>query len=131
MGSKPLIKCTFLHRKPRVNLKGKLITLTPKIGGAKTKAAQSWGQISKILLPPATKLGQGYIFTGVCDSVHGGGACEVARGGDGGACVVAGECAWLLRGHVWLPGGMRGCRGGMHGCWGGGGRAWDTTRYGQ
>ena len=26
-----------------------------------------------IYLPPATKLGQGYIFTGVCDSVHGGG----------------------------------------------------------
>ena len=25
------------------------------------------------LLPPATKLGQGYVFTGVCDSVHGGG----------------------------------------------------------
>ena len=24
-------------------------------------------------LPPATKLGQGYIFTGVCDSVHRGG----------------------------------------------------------
>ena len=24
-------------------------------------------------LPPATKLGKGYIFTGVCDSVHGGG----------------------------------------------------------
>ena len=24
-------------------------------------------------LPPATKLGQGYVFTGVCDSVHGGG----------------------------------------------------------
>ena len=23
-----------------------------------------------IFLPPATKLGQGYIFTGVCDSVH-------------------------------------------------------------
>ena len=23
-----------------------------------------------ILLPPATKLGQGYIFTGICDSVH-------------------------------------------------------------
>ena len=22
------------------------------------------------LLPPATKLGQGYVFTGVCDSVH-------------------------------------------------------------
>ena len=26
-----------------------------------------------ILLPPATKLGQGYVFTGVCDSVHRGG----------------------------------------------------------
>ena len=25
------------------------------------------------MLLPATKLGQGYIFTGVCDSVHGGG----------------------------------------------------------
>ena len=23
-----------------------------------------------MLLPPATKLGQGYVFTGVCDSVH-------------------------------------------------------------
>ena len=31
---------------------------------------------------------------------------------------------WLLRaGCAWLVGGMRGC--------GGGGRAWDTTRYGQ
>ena len=27
-----------------------------------------------LLLPPATKLGQGYVFTGVCDSVHGGGS---------------------------------------------------------
>ena len=96
MGSKPLIKCTFLHRKPRVNLKGKLITLTPKIGGAKTKAAQSWGQISKILLPPATKLGQGYIFTGVCDSVHGGGR-RVRLPGEG------------MGGHAWLPGSVRGC----------------------
>ena len=26
-------------------------------------------------LPPATKLGQGYVFTGVCDSVHRGGVC--------------------------------------------------------
>ena len=26
-----------------------------------------------ILLPPATKFGQGYIFTGMCDSVHRGG----------------------------------------------------------
>ena len=28
----------------------------------------------QVSLPPATKLGQGYIFTGVCDSVHGGSA---------------------------------------------------------
>ena len=27
------------------------------------------------LLPPPTKLGQGYVFTGMCDSVHGGGVC--------------------------------------------------------
>ena len=47
-----------------------------------------------ISLPPATKLGQGYIFTGVCDSVH------------RGACMVAGG------GHVWLlVGGMHGCSG--------------------
>ena len=26
-----------------------------------------------VFLPPATKLGQGYVFTGVCDSVHRGG----------------------------------------------------------
>ena len=35
------------------------------------------GQLSLSLLvlflPPATKLGQGYVFTGVCDSVHRGG----------------------------------------------------------
>ena len=31
-------------------------------------------------LPPATKLGQGYIFTGVCDSVHGGVSTSVHAG---------------------------------------------------
>ena len=30
---------------------------------------------SPTLLPSATKLGQGYVFTGVCDSVHRGGVC--------------------------------------------------------
>ena len=76
-------------------------------------------------LPPATKLGQGYIFTGVCDSVNRGDAwllggvrgcswgsmrgCSQGgmRGCSGGACMVA-------------PGGMHGCSwGGMHGCSGG------------
>ena len=31
-------------------------------------------QFQFYFLPPATKLGQGYIFTGVCDSVHRGGS---------------------------------------------------------
>ena len=31
--------------------------------------------LSKYLFPPATKLGQGYVFTGVCDSVHRGDVC--------------------------------------------------------
>ena len=84
-----------------------------------------------IFLPPATKLGQGYIFTGVCDSVHRGGghawllgghawllggvcgwgvcmgACMVARG----TCMVAGGACVVARGYAWLPWGM-------HGCWG-------------
>ena len=55
---------------------------------------------------PLTKLREGYVFTGVFDSVHRGGACMVAGGvwlggvhGCWGACMVA-------RGHAWLPGGM-------------------------
>ena len=55
----------------------------------------------KVLLPPATKLRQGYVFTGVCDSVHGGGA-GVAGGmcGRGVYVAVGGGhaeqwgCAW-------------------------------------
>ena len=41
-----------------------------------------------VSLPAATKLGQGNVFTGVCDSVHGGGGCvsqhalhQVSKGG--------------------------------------------------
>ena len=40
-------------------------------------------------LPPATKLGQGYIFTGVCDSVHAGASsrgCLVETPRDGYCC---------------------------------------------
>ena len=74
-----------------------------------------------VLLPPATKLGQGNIFRSVCPhSVHRGGM----RGCSGGACMV-------------VRGGMHGCSGGggVHGCWGacviapGGRHAWDTMRY--
>ena len=31
---------------------------------------QNINQLDSIFLPPATKLGQGYVFTGVCDSVN-------------------------------------------------------------
>ena len=72
------------------------------------------------LLPPANKVCEGYVFTGVCLST-GGHACF--RGGvraSGGVCMVGG--------HAWLQGGMRGCGGacvvargcawlrGVHGC---------------
>ena len=36
--------------------------------------------IHRTLLPPATKLGQGYVFTGVCDSVHRGVSASVHAG---------------------------------------------------
>ena len=68
-------------------------------------------------LPPTTKLGQGYIFTGVCDSVHRGRGMHGCRG----VCMVAGGCAWLP-GACMVAGGC-GCGGGMHGCQGGG-HAW-------
>ena len=65
------------------------------------------------LLPPATKLGQGFVFTGVCDSVNRG-ACMVARR----ACMVAGGHAWFflrrgmhgffLGGHAWFFWGVHG-----------------------
>ena len=43
-------------------------------------------------LPPATKLGQGYVFTGVCDSVHRGEYLTRSRGVYlvGGVCLVPG-----------------------------------------
>ena len=83
------------------------------------------------LLPPANEVCEGYVFTGVCDSVNRGGvhgssrgACVVAHGGrawlltggacmvaHGGACVVAhgGTCMVLFGRHAWFY------LGGMHG----------------
>ena len=88
---------------------------------------------------PLTKLREGYVFTGVCDSVHRGG-CAWLHGGWhpwllGG--VWLGVCVWLCGGHASLLGGawlrgwhvwlLGGCMvgghawllGGMHGYWGG------------
>ena len=108
---------------------------------------------------PANEVCEGYVFTGVCLSTRGGGACVVAPGGRGmrGCSGDVRGCSrghvWLLPGmwvvapggHAWLLGGVCGCLGGhvwllwggMHGCcWGvcvvaPGGHAWDTTRYGD
>ena len=72
----------------------------------------------KVLLPPATKLGQGNIFRSVCQQFcpWGGGLCMVARGGMRGfirggmhgfiwgACVVlfGRACMVLFSGHAWF-----------------------------
>ena len=106
-------------------------------------------QVASIFTARKRSLGQGNIFTPVCHSVHGGGACVVAPGGmhgcsrghawllRGGACVVAqgacvvapgGACMVALGGvhgcsggHAWLlQGGMHGCSRGVCGCSGGG-----------
>ena len=52
----------------------------------------------KSFLPPATKLGQGYVFTRVCDSVHRGGGGSLVPGGlvprgvwSRGECLVPGR----------------------------------------
>ena len=78
---------------------------------------------------PLTKLREGYVFTGVCDSVHRGGVhgCRGLRGCRGGmcgcqgVCMAAGGCVWLLGGCAWLPGGacigydkIRSMTGGTH-----------------
>ena len=105
---------------------------------------------ANLLLPPATKLGQGNIFRSVCPhSVHrggmrgcSGGVCMVAPQGRGlpGACVVAlgggvhgcsrGACMVARGACVVAPGGCVFCsggcawllQGGMCGC--SGGHAW-------
>ena len=60
------------------------------------------------LLPPATKLGQGYIFTGVCGSVHTEGGFMDSFGG--WCMVLFGGCVMVLGGCMVL-GGMHGPRG--------------------
>ena len=74
-------------------------------------------------LPPANEVYEGYVFTRVCHSVHGGGGVRGCSGGHTwllpgrGACMVAtGGCAWLLLGgcvvapggHTWLLRGVHG-----------------------
>ena len=63
---------------------------------------------------PLTKLREGYVFTGVCDSVGGGMHAWLLGGG---ACVVAGGVCMVALGG--FAAGGRAClvaTGGMHGC---------------
>ena len=63
----------------------------------------SLSQSTDHLLPPANEVCEGYVFTGVCHSVHSGGGMRVAPGGH----------VWLLGGHAWLlRGDIRDCSGG-------------------
>ena len=63
------------------------------------------------LLPPATKLGHGYIFTGVCDSVHRGGAWSRGVPGLGGGWSQGGSGPGGAGGD---PPGMATAAGGTH-----------------
>ena len=68
-----------------------------------------------IFLSPANEVCEGYVFTGVCHSVHTGGGWHAWL--LGGACVVAlggGMRGSSWGGHAWLLlGGMHGCSGGV------------------
>ena len=78
----------------------------------KTKKSNGQIQLKQIFflfLPPATKLGQGYVFTRVCDSVHSRG-CLVPGGGgllpgrvSGAGAAYPGRGACLVRVGVETP----------------------------
>ena len=76
-----------------------------------------------LLLPPANVVCEGYIFTGVCDSVNRGGMRGFIRGGMRGFIwggmhgFIWGGMHGFIWGHAWFYlGGMRGfIRGGMRG----------------
>ena len=68
--------------------------------------ASYWKAFLFLFLLPATKFGQGNVFTSVCDSVlkeEGGGVHGRRVCVAGGACIAGGH-AWQGGGHVWLWG---------------------------
>ena len=93
-------------------------------------------EINALSLPPATKFGQGYIFTGVCHSAKGGvsapGGCLLPGRGvcSRGVCLLpggvsaprGGACSWGVPGGDPPPPGTATAAGGthptgMHSCW--------------
>ena len=48
-----------------------------------------------VLLPPANKVSEGYVFTGVCLSTEGRGGGHVWQG----VCMAGGKC--VVGGHAW------------------------------
>ena len=80
------------------------------------KSKQSYTTLT--FLPPANVVCEGYIFTGVCDSVNRGGVCGFIRGGMRG--FIRGGMHGFIRGAcVVLFGGVWFYSGGMHGfIWG-------------
>ena len=90
---------------------------TPHPPQQTTTVAKKDSYWNAFLLPPATKLGQGYIFTGICDFCpQGRGACSR------GVPAHRGACSWglCLFPGVPAPGGWVLPPGGLGGAWLGG-----------
>ena len=118
--------CSTLILVPRRWRHSVLMVPFPRLNGLSQATVKTVEEYSPYL-PPANEVCEGYVFTGVCHSVHGGGRhARLLRGG--GVCVVApgwGACvvAPMVDPRGWGVG-VHGCSGGggMHGC--SGGHAW-------
>ena len=107
-----------------------LIILTARGSAGAVVKINPYFTVSIIILITARKrsLREGYVFTGVCDSVNRGGACVVVFGGhawfylgghawfySGGVRGFIWGGAWFYQGHAWFySGGMRGFIQGGH-----------------
>ena len=107
----PSMPCRFPGPHPRGKLRGIWPGPPPCDGYCSGRYASYW---NAYLLPPTNEVCEGYVFTGVCHSVHrGGGMRGCSRGGSVRGC--SGEGMVAPRGHAWLLwGGVCGCSGGQH-----------------
>ena len=94
-----------------------MVTNTPKVVANKVRIRSGLTtEFYEHSLSSATKLGQGNVFTGVCDSVNMGGVCSqgglLRRVCSRGVCS-RGEGGWVCSGKsVFAPGGVSAPRGG-------------------